>query len=107
MLLIYTLLSSSNRQRQRNLSESRKAVLEQRSAVELAEFLSPKVIRNGEEQGRLSGSIAWRLARGETRGDTLPGNDEGVAATESEVGQQFCHVSQTSNHICFVFTLSL
>ena len=73
--------------------ESRRAVLEQRSAVELAEFLSPKVIRNGEEQGRLSGSIAWRLARGETRGDTrgdtLPTNEEGVAATASEVRQQF------------------
>ncbi|XP_033629269.1 peptide-N(4)-(N-acetyl-beta-glucosaminyl)asparagine amidase-like isoform X1 [Asterias rubens] len=82
------IITTMNRERQRNLMESRRAVLEQRSAVELAEFLSPKVIRNGEEQGRLSGSIAWRLARGETRGDTrgdtLPTNEEGVAATASE-----------------------
>ncbi|XP_038072397.1 peptide-N(4)-(N-acetyl-beta-glucosaminyl)asparagine amidase-like [Patiria miniata] len=82
-------IATMNKERQRRLTAERRAVLDQRAAVELAEFLSPKVIRNGEEQGRLSGSLAWRLARGETQGDTRsdaqPGGEtEGAAAGESE-----------------------
>ncbi|XP_022103078.1 peptide-N(4)-(N-acetyl-beta-glucosaminyl)asparagine amidase-like [Acanthaster planci] len=82
-------IATMNNERQRHLSAERRAVLEQRSAVELAEFLAPKVIRNGEEQGRLSGSLAWRLARGETRGDAegdaqLGGGAEGAAAGASD-----------------------
>lgn len=35
--------------------------------VELVEFISPKKPKAGELGGRNSGSLAWRLARGETR----------------------------------------
>ena len=56
-------------QRQQNMSSTRRVVLEERASVELVEFLSVKKARDGEEQGRISGSMAWRLARGETRGN--------------------------------------
>ena len=56
----------SNIQRQHFLSQERKELLEQRAAVELIEFLSPKAAKNGEGQGRISGSLGWRLSRGET-----------------------------------------
>jgi hypothetical protein len=36
-----------------------------RSVTELVEFLSPKVIKEGEDIGRQSGSTQWRLSRGE------------------------------------------
>lgn len=34
--------------------------------MELVEFISPKTPRPGELGGRVSGSLAWRVARGET-----------------------------------------
>ncbi|XP_007505246.2 peptide-N(4)-(N-acetyl-beta-glucosaminyl)asparagine amidase isoform X1 [Monodelphis domestica] len=54
-----------NKQRQKSLSESRRQELEQRTLVELVEFLSPKTPQTGELGGRISGSLAWRVARGE------------------------------------------
>lgn len=52
-------------QRQRFLAESRKSELLQRTIVELVEFISPKPPKPGEFGGRISGSMAWRVARGE------------------------------------------
>lgn len=52
-------------QRQRSLSENRKRELLERSIVELVEFISPKTPKPGEYGGRTSGSMAWRVARGE------------------------------------------
>ena len=54
------------KQRQRHLSEARKQVLLERTVVELVEFLSPKKPGNEKLGGRISGSLAWRLERGET-----------------------------------------
>ena len=34
---------------------------------ELVEFFTIKSVRDGELQGRTSGSLAWRLLRGETK----------------------------------------
>ena len=34
--------------------------------MELVEFISPKSPKPGELGGRISGSLAWRVARGET-----------------------------------------
>lgn len=52
-------------QRQVSLSENRKKELLQRIVVELVEFISPRSPQPGELGGRTSGSLAWRLARGE------------------------------------------
>lgn len=41
-------------------------VLDERLPKELAEFLTVKKVQEGEGQGRQSGSLAWRLNRGET-----------------------------------------
>ncbi|XP_073189557.1 peptide-N(4)-(N-acetyl-beta-glucosaminyl)asparagine amidase isoform X2 [Lepidochelys kempii] len=54
-----------NKLRQQSLSESRKRVLLERIIVELVEFISPKTPKPGELGGRISGSTAWRVARGE------------------------------------------
>ena len=54
-------------QRQRSLSMARRQTLAQRSLVEAAEFLAEKSVGDDVAgQGRVSGSAAWRLARGET-----------------------------------------
>lgn len=34
--------------------------------MEIVEFMSPKIPKPGELGGRVSGSLAWRVARGET-----------------------------------------
>ena len=52
-------------QRQVSLSENRRKELLQRIIVELVEFISPKSPKPGELGGRTSGSLAWRVARGE------------------------------------------
>lgn len=54
--------------RQQALSPDRKNELTRRLLVELVEFISPKKPKPGELGGRNSGSLAWRMARGETRG---------------------------------------
>lgn len=48
-----------------SLSENRRKELLQRIIVELVEFISPKTPKPGELGGRVSGSVAWRVARGE------------------------------------------
>uniref|UniRef100_A0A8C3CCM9 Peptide-N(4)-(N-acetyl-beta-glucosaminyl)asparagine amidase n=1 Tax=Cairina moschata TaxID=8855 RepID=A0A8C3CCM9_CAIMO len=58
-------INTFNRKRQRFLAESRKSELLQRTIVELVEFISPKPPKPGEFGGRISGSMAWRVARGE------------------------------------------
>lgn len=58
-------INTFNRKRQRFLAESRKSELLQRTIVELVQFISPKPPKPGEFGGRTSGSMAWRVARGE------------------------------------------
>lgn len=62
------LSSSLMLKRQQALSPDRKKELTERLLVELVEFISPKKPKPGELGGRNSGSLAWRIARGETRG---------------------------------------
>ncbi|XP_069504870.1 peptide-N(4)-(N-acetyl-beta-glucosaminyl)asparagine amidase isoform X2 [Ambystoma mexicanum] len=54
-----------NKMRQHSLPEQRKKELLLRLIVELVEFISPKTPKAGELGGRVSGSSAWRAARGE------------------------------------------
>uniref|UniRef100_A0A8D0BWR9 Peptide-N(4)-(N-acetyl-beta-glucosaminyl)asparagine amidase n=1 Tax=Salvator merianae TaxID=96440 RepID=A0A8D0BWR9_SALMN len=58
-------INDLNKVRQQSLTEGRKRELLERIIVELVEFISPKTPKPGELGGRLSGSLAWRAARGE------------------------------------------
>ncbi|XP_029445300.1 peptide-N(4)-(N-acetyl-beta-glucosaminyl)asparagine amidase isoform X2 [Rhinatrema bivittatum] len=58
-------INNLNKTRQQFLPESRKNELQGRLIVELVEFISPKMPKPGELGGRVSGSVAWRVARGE------------------------------------------
>ncbi|CAL8371462.1 unnamed protein product [Boreogadus saida] len=51
--------------RQRGVGPERKRELVHRLLVELVEFISPKKPKAGDLGGRGSGSLAWRIARGE------------------------------------------
>uniref|UniRef100_A0A8C5Q0I8 Peptide-N(4)-(N-acetyl-beta-glucosaminyl)asparagine amidase n=1 Tax=Leptobrachium leishanense TaxID=445787 RepID=A0A8C5Q0I8_9ANUR len=59
-------ITSLNIVRQQSLSESRKKELLARLIVELVEFISPKEPKPVDLAGRVSGSLAWRVARGES-----------------------------------------
>uniref|UniRef100_A0A8C3WYL8 Peptide-N(4)-(N-acetyl-beta-glucosaminyl)asparagine amidase n=1 Tax=Catagonus wagneri TaxID=51154 RepID=A0A8C3WYL8_9CETA len=63
--LLRETINGLNKQRQISLSESRRKELLQRIIVELVEFISPRSPKPGELGGRISGSVAWRVARGE------------------------------------------
>ncbi|XFG14737.1 hypothetical protein AB1E19_018361 [Capra hircus] len=63
--LLRETINGLNKQRQVSLSENRRKELLQRIIVELVEFISPKSPQPGELGGRTSGSLAWRVARGE------------------------------------------
>ncbi|EAW64363.1 N-glycanase 1 [Homo sapiens] len=63
--LLRDTINGLNKQRQLFLSENRRKELLQRIIVELVEFISPKTPKPGELGGRISGSVAWRVARGE------------------------------------------
>ena len=51
--------------RQNGLSKSEKEQLQRRLLTEIVEFLTPKQIKEGEDVGRQSGSLQWRMSRGE------------------------------------------
>ncbi|KAM9308819.1 peptide-N(4)-(N-acetyl-beta-glucosaminyl)asparagine amidase [Gastrophryne carolinensis] len=59
-------ITNLNKKRQQTLPDGRKKELLGRLIVEIVEFMSPKTPKPGELGGRVSGSLAWRLARGET-----------------------------------------
>ncbi|XP_053455412.1 peptide-N(4)-(N-acetyl-beta-glucosaminyl)asparagine amidase isoform X2 [Nycticebus coucang] len=63
--LLRETINGLNKHRQLSLSENRRKELLQRIIVELVEFISPKTPKPGELGGRISGSVAWRVARGE------------------------------------------
>ncbi|XP_004857850.1 peptide-N(4)-(N-acetyl-beta-glucosaminyl)asparagine amidase isoform X1 [Heterocephalus glaber] len=82
--LLRETINGLNKQRQLSLSESRRKELLQRIIVELVEFISPKTPKPGELGGRISGSVAWRVARGEVgleRKETLfiPSENEKIS----------------------------
>lgn len=62
------LLSQTNiltRQLQSSLNDSQKELITLRLVRELAEFLLPAKVKEGEIQGRISGDLNWRQTRGE------------------------------------------
>lgn len=85
-------------QRQRSLPAARRETLLKRSLVEAAEFLSEKSVgADIAGQGRVSGSAAWRLARGETTESSLAtgtGHKASVAMPTSKV--ETCYMFEPS-----------
>ncbi|KAK2498168.1 hypothetical protein MC885_021728 [Smutsia gigantea] len=88
--LLRETINELNKQRQISLSENKRKELLQRIIVELVEFISPKTPKPGELGGRISGSVAWKVARGEMgleRKETL------FIPSENEISKQlhFCY----------------
>ncbi|XP_040335966.1 peptide-N(4)-(N-acetyl-beta-glucosaminyl)asparagine amidase isoform X3 [Herpailurus yagouaroundi] len=89
--LLRETINGLNKQRQISLSENRRKELLQRIIVELVEFISPKTPKPGELGGRISGSVAWRVARGEMgleRKETLL-----IPSENEKISKQF--------HLCY------
>ncbi|XP_037831642.1 peptide-N(4)-(N-acetyl-beta-glucosaminyl)asparagine amidase isoform X2 [Kryptolebias marmoratus] len=98
--LLHT-INGLNAARQQSLSPNRKTELTERLLVELVEFISPKKPKPGELGGRNSGSLAWRIARGETRAADTKTTTQ-VAAfvftpTEKEKNERFLHIRYVSS----------
>ncbi|XP_044533850.1 peptide-N(4)-(N-acetyl-beta-glucosaminyl)asparagine amidase isoform X3 [Gracilinanus agilis] len=78
--LLRETINRLNKQRQLSLSESRRQELLERMIVELVEFISPKTPNPGELGGRISGSVAWRVARGEIGSEVYLARKEGSSS---------------------------
>lgn len=70
--LVSTILEI-NKQRQAAFPDAKRRFLEHRLVNEVAEFFKPqRATKKSEMGGRISGSLAWRLARGETQCEENP-----------------------------------
>ncbi|KAI7798934.1 peptide-N(4)-(N-acetyl-beta-glucosaminyl)asparagine amidase-like [Triplophysa rosa] len=100
-------LNNLNASRQQSLGPERKKQLLERLLVELVEFISPKTPKSGELGGRITGSLAWRAARGETGASkTKADADECVfIPLESEKQKMLFHISYNVAKDCY-FRLS-
>ena len=79
-------------QRQKDLPELRKKVLCDRLVAELVEFTVVKTAGEGEGEGRQSGSLAWRLARGETTSNVQTPKTVVIKPTPEELKHGAIHV---------------
>lgn len=59
------------KKRQENYSDLKKKLIVYRTLFELADFLTPKILTENERKGRSSGSLSWRLDRGEKHKNTV------------------------------------
>ncbi|KAL5004691.1 hypothetical protein ScPMuIL_018147 [Solemya velum] len=91
-----------NSEKQLALSASRKQVLLQRLIVELVEFVTPKTGDNEELSGRISGSVAWRVARGETGEPPKPKEAYVFSLNESERRNQILHLRYNPALDCYI-----
>ncbi|XP_046874611.1 peptide-N(4)-(N-acetyl-beta-glucosaminyl)asparagine amidase [Hypomesus transpacificus] len=102
--LLHT-LNGLNAMKQQSLSPDRKKELTDRLLVELVEFISPKTPKPGDMGGRNSGSLAWRLARGEV-GARPPPQAPGFVfiPTETEKSERIFHLryNATKDRYCRV-----
>ncbi|XP_070702435.1 peptide-N(4)-(N-acetyl-beta-glucosaminyl)asparagine amidase [Pempheris klunzingeri] len=105
--LLHT-INGLNASRQQPLGPDRKKELTERLLVELVEFISPKKPKPGELGGRNSGSLAWRIARGETRGADTEASTQTAGyvftPTEKEKSDRLLHVrySASTDQYCRV-----
>ncbi|KAI5607732.1 peptide-N(4)-(N-acetyl-beta-glucosaminyl)asparagine amidase [Silurus asotus] len=99
-------INGLNTVRQQSLSAERRQELLERLLVELVEFISPKNPKAGEMGGRISGSLAWRAARGEI-GDAVADASDAKAAefvfipTESEKRAKTFHLQYNVTKDCY------
>ena len=63
--------SELSTRRQRGLTKTLCDYLQLRMVSEIVEFLTPKQVKEGEDIGRQSGSLQWRLNRGEIQLPTV------------------------------------
>ena len=75
-----------------DISERRKKELLNRYVVELVEFLSVKTLTEGEQSGRVSGSLAWRELRGETKTSPAVREPNVIKPTKKEQENKFLHL---------------
>ncbi|XP_051520399.1 peptide-N(4)-(N-acetyl-beta-glucosaminyl)asparagine amidase-like isoform X2 [Myxocyprinus asiaticus] len=101
--LLHT-LNGLNTTRQQSLGPERKKELMQRLLVELVEFISPKTPKSGELGGRISGSLAWRAARGETGASDAKGDAEECVfiPSESEKQTKLFHICYNVAKDCYL-----
>ncbi|XP_043823945.1 peptide-N(4)-(N-acetyl-beta-glucosaminyl)asparagine amidase [Dromiciops gliroides] len=106
--LLRETINGLNKQRQLSLPENRRRELLHRIIVELVEFISPKTPKPGELGGRISGSVAWRVERGEMgseRKETvfIPSGEEKTAKlfhlTYDPVNDCYVRVSSSNEKI--------
>uniref|UniRef100_W5KU87 Peptide-N(4)-(N-acetyl-beta-glucosaminyl)asparagine amidase n=1 Tax=Astyanax mexicanus TaxID=7994 RepID=W5KU87_ASTMX len=100
--LLHT-INGLNAVRQQALSADRKKELLERLVVELVEFISPKSPKPGELGGRISGSLAWRAARGETGADGTKEKAAGFVfiPTETEKRVKLFHLQYNITKDCY------
>ncbi|KAG7325754.1 hypothetical protein KOW79_010679 [Hemibagrus wyckioides] len=102
--LLHT-INGFNAERQQSLSADRKRELLERLLVELVEFISPKSPKPGEMGGRISGSLAWRAARGETGGAAAASKGKATEfvfiPTESEKKAKTFHLQYNMAKDCY------
>ncbi|XP_078095513.1 peptide-N(4)-(N-acetyl-beta-glucosaminyl)asparagine amidase [Mustelus asterias] len=89
--LLRETINKLNSERKHFLPHDRKQELLERYIVELVEFISPKTPKPGELGGRTSGSVLWRVARGET-GALARNTGFTFVATEKEKATKSFHV---------------
>ena len=69
--LVRTILELTKRRMEtRNLTTDQRRSLTERRLAECLELLTPRTVTSGDQVGRQTGSLAWRLARGELGKDT-------------------------------------
>ncbi|KAL2079871.1 hypothetical protein ACEWY4_023664 [Coilia grayii] len=100
--LLHT-LNALNTVRQQPLSAERRREMLERLLVELVEFISPKSPQRGELGGRVSGSRAWRAARGELGAAAPPQETAGFVfvPTETEKREKvfrLCYNAMTDSY---------
>ncbi|XP_069770107.1 peptide-N(4)-(N-acetyl-beta-glucosaminyl)asparagine amidase [Narcine bancroftii] len=97
--LLQEAINRLNSERKRLFPQERKQELLERYIVELVEFISPKTPNPGELGGRTSGSVMWRVARGES-GFQVQNHEFCFLATEKERAAKLFHLKYNTaeNH---------
>ncbi|XP_067915959.1 peptide-N(4)-(N-acetyl-beta-glucosaminyl)asparagine amidase [Heterodontus francisci] len=90
--LLRETINKLNAERKHFLPQNRKQELLERYIVELVEFISPKTPIPGELGGRTSGSIIWRVARGESGALAQVNTGCSFVATEKEKAAKLFHL---------------
>ncbi|KAL1512924.1 hypothetical protein ABEB36_002425 [Hypothenemus hampei] len=67
---LINVLGKMRQERQRNFSQARRTYLTKRMVLELCEFLQEKTPKEDDHEGRVSGSLLWRMDRGEIQSPT-------------------------------------